>query len=80
LFFYVLRFSADDTNGEDDDRADDASRFWAKIKKTNTTTDNLNVMRYLNLRFTDLVTYEDNEKDAGSENVNIYNGKDDRRF
>jgi len=47
--------------------ATDKTTLLSKNNKTNTTTDNLNIMRYLNLRSTDLVTYEDNEEDAGSE-------------
>jgi len=67
--FYVLRYLADDMNGEDDDREDDASEQKFK-KKTNTTAYNMNVLRYIHLRSTDLVIYEDNEEDAGSENAN----------
>jgi len=51
-----------------------------KLKRQTRRQIILNVIRYINLRFTDSVTYEDNEKNAGSENVNGYNGKDDRRF
>jgi len=45
-------------------------------------TDKLNSVHYINLSFTDLVTYEDNEEDAGSEKVNgwAYNCKDDQCF